>query len=167
MAAKNENEPIDAEEILVRRARSEKMEKFPIVSKGAFLPRVKGNDPDTEGISLYRLSCLDDPQEALSTLKTDDQKNKTGLVALKVSEIQGLSVDGTPLQVVSDPLPIDDANRIPGHVVIKGLDAPNYKKCKEDVEKAMGTLARFASAEKRCIVKPPVLEDDNDKAKDD
>jgi hypothetical protein len=64
---KSEHDPITDEEWLLRRVRKEQFrtEKTPIISPNAFEPRIKGQDPDTDGISLYRAQCLSDPGEAV------------------------------------------------------------------------------------------------------
>lgn len=53
---KSEDDPITDDEWLLRRVRVEKFRtnKLPVVSPNAFEPRIRGRDPDGDGISLHR-----------------------------------------------------------------------------------------------------------------
>src|SRR5262245_57855881 len=106
---KPETEPIADDEWLLRRVRLEKFrtDKTPIISPNAFEPRVKGRDPDTDGISLYREACLADPSEALATVPPD-RLHEYGIVRIPVSFIRSLDLS----------VAVSQDERIKGHVVI-------------------------------------------------
>lgn len=116
---KSEAEPITDDEWLFRRVRKEQFrtDKVPLISPNAFEPRIKGRDPDTDGISLYRAECLADPDEALATIAAG-QRHEYGIVRISVSFILkalGLSVTSKPDQ------------RAKGHVVIPELNSTDYQ----------------------------------------
>jgi hypothetical protein len=73
MSKKRESDPISDDELLVRRVRVErfKSDRIPIVSPSAFEPRTKGDSQDVDGISLYRLDCLESVLDALRTISDD------------------------------------------------------------------------------------------------
>jgi hypothetical protein len=83
---KSETDPITDDEWLLRRVRIEKFrtDKVPLISPNAFEPRVKGRDPDTDGISLYRAACLADPSEVLATI-APERMHEYGIVRIPVS----------------------------------------------------------------------------------
>jgi hypothetical protein len=53
---KHESEPIGDDEWLLRRVRRERFRplQIPLIAPAAFEPRIKGRDPDVDGISLFR-----------------------------------------------------------------------------------------------------------------
>ena len=67
------------------------------ISPNAFEPRLKGKEPDTDGISLYRRACLNDPVELLNHVPPD-RWHEYGIVAVSVSFLKslGLSVKNAP-----------------------------------------------------------------------
>ena len=67
---KSETDPITDDEWLMRRVRIERFrdDKTPFILPGAFEPRIKGREPDIDGISLYREECLANPEEILSAV---------------------------------------------------------------------------------------------------
>lgn len=112
---KEESDPITDDEWLLRRVHRDRMPGGS-VTDAAFAPRIKGRDPDTNGISLYRESCLDDPFDILATV-ADDKRNAVGIVRVSVARLKALG-----LSVRSDH---DD--RVKGHVVIPELNASDYE----------------------------------------
>ena len=60
MTLKDENDPITPDEWFLRRVHCDKFrtDKTPLISPNAFEPRIKGRDPDKDGISLFRCAVL-------------------------------------------------------------------------------------------------------------
>jgi hypothetical protein len=119
LSLKDESEPITDDEWLVRRVPANRFRthKVPYVSPGAFEPRVKGEAPDEEGISLYRLACLGSIQPILDFIGDPRKQLLTGFVRMRVSEIRGLG-----LSIVADR-----DNDLVGHVVIPELSAEAWR----------------------------------------
>lgn len=69
-AVKQESDPITPDEWLIRRVHLDQFRtgKDPYVSPKAFRPRVNGDQPDTDGISLFRLTCLRDEHDILEMI---------------------------------------------------------------------------------------------------
>jgi hypothetical protein len=57
---KHEFDPVTDDEWLLRRVHRQYFRNDPnlLISPSAFEPRVKGREPDVDGISLFRLACL-------------------------------------------------------------------------------------------------------------
>ena len=118
MSKKRESDPISEDELLVRRVRGERFrsEKVPFVSPSAFEPRTSGDFPDVDGISLYRLDCLESVLDALRTISDDMKRQQTGVVSIQVLEVRSIrSMQLTVAESYEDELKPD---RIAGHVVI-------------------------------------------------
>ena len=115
---KGEDEPISVDELLLRRVRVEKFrtEKAPIISPNAFEPRIKGRDPDVDGISFYRAACLDDFSAILATI-SPDRIHEYGIVRVPVTLLHSLQ-----LSVQTKPM-----EEIKGHVVIPELNSADYE----------------------------------------
>jgi hypothetical protein len=79
---KDEGEPITDDEFLLRRVHRDRF--YPVLSPNVFEPRIRGQDIDTDGISLYREACLADPDDILAAIPADKRQN-TGLVRVPVS----------------------------------------------------------------------------------
>jgi hypothetical protein len=90
---KDETDPIADDEWLLRRVRIEKFrtDKNPVISPNAFEPRIKGRDPDTDGISFYRAACLNDPSEVLATIASE-RRHEYGIVRISVSLLKSLQL---------------------------------------------------------------------------
>jgi hypothetical protein len=133
---KSESDPITDEEWLLRRVRREQFrtEKHPLISPNAFEPRIKGRDPDTDGISLYRQACLAEVSLILVTL-APERHSEYGIVRVPVTLLRTLN-----LTVTSIP-----DERIPGHVVIPELNASDYAADKSAFLSIKETLATVAS----------------------
>jgi hypothetical protein len=117
MPMKSEDAPITDDEWLLRRVWKDRFrtQKVPIVSIGAFEPRCKGADIDTDGISLYREACLKRPDDILA-LVAEDKRNNNAVVRVSVAFVKGLE-----LTVEPKPVP-----HIKGHVVLPELNAIDY-----------------------------------------
>ncbi len=142
---KAETDPITGDEWLLRRVRVEQFRtnKVPIISPNAFEPRIKGREPDTDGISLYRAACLTDPSEVLATV-APERRHEYGIVRIAVSSLQPLR-----LSVESKP---DD--RIKGHVVIPELNSVDYAADKSRFTPIKERLAIMASADENIVKQP-------------
>lgn len=153
MGRKSEDQPISNDELLLRRVHVTRFDnkRIPIISPSAFEPRVKGNDPDLDGISLYRLDCLESPHDALSMIQDEAKRKKSGVVGLQVVEVQQL--ESMKLTVKADR-----DEKIPGHVVIPELNAKEYAQDKEKFKLTLLELAIQASQPDRILI-APVSED--------
>jgi hypothetical protein len=154
MSKKRESDPISEDELLVRRVWGERFrsDKVPFVSPSAFEPRTTGNSPDLDGISLYRLDCLESASDALRTILDDKKKQQTGVVSVQVLEVRSIRLmQLTVAESYEDELKPD---RISGHVVIPELNSSAYSSNKTLIKQAMLDLAIYASAADRILVKP-------------
>jgi len=145
---KSEADPITDDEWLLRRVHKDRFrsEKVPIISPSAFEPRIKGRDPDDDGISLYREACLSSPEEILATV-AEDKRHNFGIVRVPVKLLRELD-----LSIESRP---DD--RIPGHVVIPALNAGDYAASKSSYTPTLLDLARLASQDENIVLAPHAL----------
>jgi hypothetical protein len=138
---KSEFDEIQDDEWLLRRVLNVHFRtgKDPIMSDSAFSPRLrKAISPDTEGISLYRRSCLSSPMEIVKP----ENQHKHGIVGVKVSELKALG-----LTVKINPESRDNADRIDGHVVIPELSCDEYEQKKSTIKVKIHRLAEITSAE--------------------
>lgn len=142
---KAETDPITDDEWLLRRVRVEKFrtDKVPVISPNAFEPRIKGRDPDTDGISLYRAACLADPSEVLVTI-FPERRHEYGIVRISVSLLRSLQ-----LSVESKP-----DERIKGHVVIPELNSADYESDKSRFTPIKERLATMASEDENLVMQP-------------
>jgi hypothetical protein len=133
---KAETDPIAEDEWLLRRIRVEKFrtDKLPVISPNAFEPRVKGRDPDADGISFYRAACLGDPAEILATVASE-RRREYGIVRIPVSLLTTLKLSAE----------IKPDERIKGHVVIPELNAGDYEADKSRFTAIKVSLAIEAS----------------------
>ena len=145
---KAESELIDDNELLYRRVHRDRFrsEKIPYLSPTAFEPRATGKDPDTDGISFFRASCIREAAEILALITDDEKRRANGIVAVKAGDIRklGLSISITP------------RTDIAGHVSIPEMSALaiSDKKLKQQCKDWMDKLAIIASDES-CIVLLP------------
>jgi hypothetical protein len=142
---KSEDDPITDDEWLLRRVRVEmfRTSKVPVISPNAFEPRIKGRDPDMDGISLYRAACLADPSEVLATI-TPERLHEYGIVRIQVSFLKSLD-----LTVLNKP-----DQRVKGHVVIPELNAGGYESDKARFTPIKLQLATEASKEENILRHP-------------
>jgi hypothetical protein len=145
---KEESDPITDNEWLLRRVHRNIMPGG-IVTEAAFTPRIKGKarDPDTNGISLYRESCLVDPTDILAEVPAD-KRNAVGIVRVSVALLKSLGLT----------VRTDHDDRVNGHVVIPELNASDY-----EANKAAFTFVKVQLAEQANepdnIVKRPSEDD--------
>ena len=116
---KPESSEITEDEILLRRVKY--LNKFDKGLKlGAFSPTPDNglnNHPDIDGISLFRLACLENEMDILQHFNEED-KLYYGIVGISCKEVK--SIEG--LDVVNKPMDASDPRRINGHVVIPQMN---------------------------------------------
>jgi hypothetical protein len=142
----DETVPISDDEILLRRIPPDQWnDGCEPISPQAFKPRVNGRDPDEDGISLFRLDCLDHPSQLLTRIPDEQKRSKSGIAGIQVLSVR--QVKTISLSVMAKPEP-PVQGRLPGHVVIPEINATAYldKSRKGSVTAAMSELAEFASA---------------------
>lgn len=113
---KAETDPITADEQLLRLVWEDRFTvKVPVISPRAFEPRV-GKHPDTDGLSLFRESCLADPADALEVI-AEDKRPRYGIVRIPASALAELV-----LTVIPQP-----RSDVPGHVVIPEMNSTDFQ----------------------------------------
>lgn len=139
---KAEDEPITDDEWLLRRVHRERFrtDSLPLISPGAFEPRCKGRDIDTDGISLFRSACLNDPSDILAEI-AEEKRPSIGIVRISKAFLSMLG-----LNVVGRPVPA-----ITGHVVIPELNADDYKANKAKFIPFLKDIADEASKDENVI----------------
>lgn len=142
---KPETAPVSDGEWLLRRVWHERYRtnQNPIISPNAFEPRLRGEDRDTDGISLYRLDCQADPTDVLATV-TADRRHLYAVVRVQVSTIKALGMSVCPAP--------DD--HVKGHVVIPELNADDYAANKARFTPIKLSLATEASRDENVLVRP-------------
>ncbi len=106
---KHEGEPVSADENIVRLVWREFLrpgELVPILPV-AFKPRPN----DTEGVSVFRLACLDSPLDALTAM-LPEKRGGYAIAVFPVSELTALGLSVKPAKIDS----------VPGHAVIPELN---------------------------------------------
>ncbi len=156
VSLKDESEPISDDEWLVRRVRYDRFRdhKTPYVSPGAFEPRTGGSQPDEEGISLYRLSCLGSVQPILDFIADPVKQSEAGFVQVNVGEL--LTIGLTTQR--------DKDDNVKGHVVIPELSAPAFRDAKgarKLCREKMMQLAELASRPEAILRDPSKLPSDH------
>ena len=148
---KPESSPITDDEYLLRRVHRDRFrsDRAPGVSPNAFEPRVKGRDPDADGISLYREACVADATDILATIP-EDKRSEYAIVRVPVALLKGL-------ELTARSVPDD---RIPGHVVIPELNAADYEADKTRFTPVKLALATAASGDDAVLQRPASLQTD-------
>lgn len=148
---KLESDDITDDEWLYRRVHETRVANLPRVSPSAFEPRVKGTDPDVDGISLFRADCLADAEQVLEVIPAGPKRDANGLVKLRVSEVRELGI-----QVRSS------ANGVtPGHVSLVQLNSLAFKNAETrgECRDWMNKLSEICSTEERVVIVPASLRD--------
>ena len=142
---KSEDEPITDDEWLLRRIRIEQFrsDKVPLISPNAFEPRIKGRDPDTNGISLYREACLADPADILATV-AEEKRQEYGIVRIPMSLLHSLGMTAV----------IDHDDRIKGHIVIPEFNSTDYEQDKASFTPIKLAFAIEASKDENIVRAP-------------
>lgn len=135
---KAETDPITDDEWLVRLVWGDRLtNRVPVISPNAFEPRAT----ETEGISLYRLDCLNDPTDALMPIQESKQP-RYAIVKIPVSLLISLGLSTQP-----------QPGQVPGHVVVPELNITDY-----NADKARFTpiKLRLAEAASENIIRRPL-----------
>lgn len=144
---KSESDAITDDEWPLRRVHRDRFRigKMPFISPGAFEPRLPGksHDPDSDGISFYRESCLADPALCLLSVAAE-KRSEWGIVRILAAEIRRL---GLSVNAAHD-------EQIPGRVVIPELSASAFVMNRDGCKKLMHDMAVAASAEINVVSKP-------------
>jgi hypothetical protein len=77
------------------------------VSEGAFRPK----PGETDGISVFRTACLNDPRDVLAVI-SPDKRDKYALALVPVSELMALGLTVCPAKI----------DAVPGHAVVPELN---------------------------------------------
>lgn len=105
---KAETDPITPDEWLIRLVWETKLKKQGSrVAAEAFEPLPH----DTDGLSLFRRDCLNDPSDALSVV-ADEKRSRYGIVQVPVSLLTSLGLSLLPKPI----------STVPGHVVVPELN---------------------------------------------
>lgn len=143
---KPETDPITDDEWVLRRIHRQDFSgpSLPFVSPNGFRPRTskQGRDIDTDGISLYRESCVAAPSDILVNVAADKLADQ-GIVRLSVRFLRSLGLTITP-----------SPDAIPGHVVIPQLNDAAYISAKANALALMAKLASEASKEENIVRRP-------------
>ena len=132
---KDELEPITDDEFVLRRVHAMYFKTATAfeISPSAFEPRVKGKQPDANGISLFRLDCLENVQQVLC-LMDPNKASQNGVVGLSVLSVKSLKA----MQLSICP----DRMEIPGHVVIPEMNSLDYaNSLKATIRAAISSLS--------------------------
>jgi len=145
---KSEDDPITDDEWILRRVRADMYQTngFPFLSPRAFEPRTGGREPDTDGISVYRASCLSHVADVLAEIPPD-KLAAIGLVRVLVAHIQSLGLSLTPKKT-----------NVPGHCVIPELDAKCQKEQRTRADQFAHQLAVFGSRPEAIALVPPSIQ---------
>lgn len=128
---KHENEPIAADELVVRLIWGQFFEKKSpsAVKERAFAPK----DQETDGISVFRASCLTNPEDVLNVI-TPAKRDLYGVVLLTVADVTDLGLSVQPAPILE----------LPGHAVIPELNiaaANNDRSVTSNLQQALARLA--------------------------
>ena len=138
---KPESSPIEDDEWLLRIVFEDRFRPDGVsLSPRTFEPR-EGRSPDTDGISLFRESCLENPADVLSILP-DAAKPKNGVVRIPIALLHEL---GFTVRAKKE-------EKLPGHVVIPELNIMAYKSRKNAFTAALKTIADVAHA--NLVIRP-------------
>ncbi len=111
---KDEDEPVTPDESVVRLVWGAFLrpgEPVP-VQPVAFKPR----DDETDGISVFRAACLNDPKDALAAM-TPDKRARYAIAVIPVAELLALGLSVKPAKI----------DAVPGHAVIPELNITAVK----------------------------------------
>jgi hypothetical protein len=139
---KPETDPIADDEWLLRLVWEDRfVARQPPISPNAFEPR-GGKNPDTDGLSLFREACVDNPAEILAVV-AENKRDRYGIVKIPVSMLAGLRLTVRP-----SPIP-----QVPGHVVLPELNITAYQADRPAFTPIKAKLA--ATASENIVRRPP------------
>jgi hypothetical protein len=130
---KSEAEPITDDEFVLRLIWHEYFTPGPpaTVSDSAFTPRT--NEPG--GISLFRASCLADPEEALMAIASE-KRPRYAIAALLVADLRGQNLTISPKSMPP----------VTGHAELEDLTSVSWKADKAKWRPMLRRLAELAQA---------------------
>jgi hypothetical protein len=140
---KPETDPITDDEWLIRLVWEDRFTaRVPIISPRAFEPR-GGKYPDTDGVSLFRYACLNDPTDVLCVIG-ESKRSRYGIVRIRVNILAGLTLTVRASHI----------DEVPGHVVIPELNITAYN---DNANKAFftSTMLRLAEEASANILRRP------------
>jgi hypothetical protein len=142
---KHESEPIREDEWLLRRVRRERFRplQIPLIAPAAFEPRIKGRDPDLDGISLFREPCLNGIDDLVATM-LPEKRHLEGIVRFPVAAIRamGLTIDSKPISSVA------------GHVVLREVNSAAFAAREDWLPAVLDDLATIASEPVNILIWP-------------
>lgn len=142
---KQESEEISDDEWLLRRVRRERFRpsQIPVIAPAAFEPRIKGRDPDVDGISLFREACLNSVED-LVAIVVPEKRNLEGIVRIRVGAIRamGLTIDSRPI------------SSIPGHVVLREVNSAALAAREDWLPAVLDDFAAIASEPANILIWP-------------
>lgn len=142
---KDQNDPITEDEWLLRLVWEDRfVKRDPPISLNAFEPR-DGRHPDTEGISLFREACVENPEDILAVVAAD-KRHRYGIVKIPVSMLAGQDLTVRP----------DNIEEVPGHVVMPELNLVAYSANPNDFLTKKQALARISS--ENIVLRPRKLD---------
>jgi len=136
---KDQGDPISDDEWILRRVHRDNFITLdpPRINPYAFKPQIKGDLPDTTGISFYRQACVVDHNDILAKT-VEARREKYGIVRLPVTFLKSLH-----LEVKRDD---DHAEPIfMGHVIMPGINSIEYDQNKDAVLPNMLALADYVN----------------------
>lgn len=146
---KSETDPITDDEWLLRRIWHERFRPDQlgcVVSPNAFAPRLRGpkvREPDIDGISLYRLSCLSTAEDVLTPVR-QNRRHLYAVVRIPASFVRSLKLT---LQPLPDP-------HVKGQVVIPELNADDYERDSKTWLPVLLKLAEEAGRPENILIRP-------------
>jgi hypothetical protein len=136
---KDESEPVTPDEFVVRLiwTFNFKVEAAQPIRREAFEPK----SHETDGVSVFRAACLNDPEQALDVMAAD-KRDGYAIALLPVSEILKLELTVVPAKI----------DAVPGHSVLPELNILDWK-----ADKARWRVIQTRLAEIACgyLVRPP------------
>jgi hypothetical protein len=131
-ALKDENEPIQPDESVVRLIWQDffRPELALPIQPGAFEPRKN----ETDGISVFRLACLNDARDALAVI-AEEKREKYAIAVVPIAELSALGLTIQPARIA----------KVPGHAVLLELNIVACKADKARCKTLQKSLAVIAS----------------------
>lgn len=128
---KAETDLITEDEWLIRLVWKTKVKRQePLIAAAAFEPLKN----DTDGLSIFRAACLNNPTDALLAV-AEDKRPRNGIVQIPLSLLTdlGLTVRAAPIDAV------------PGHVVVPEINITDYSAAKDRFTPIKARPAEVAS----------------------
>lgn len=139
---KDDASPVTPDELVVRLVWGEffkPADRVPIRAR-AFLPRAD----ETDGISVFRAACLNDPTDALAVM-APEKRDRYVVTLLSVADLMAMGLSVQPAKV----------DAVPGHAVIPELSITAYQTDSAKCQTVQGLLAGLASQRVVRVPAPP------------